>query len=103
MINAFAEVRDALALLETNGERVESARRLAAAWERAGELAEIRFESGHISRLEKLDAERARLAAFLTLEEALADQAASLATLHHALGGGWPHETVDGPKPGEME
>ncbi|MCC5808286.1 MAG: efflux transporter outer membrane subunit [Opitutales bacterium] len=86
---AFNEARDALALFETSGQRVEATRRLVAALERTEELAEIRYDEGFISFLERLDAQRALLDARLAYEDALRDQRSATATLFKALGGGW--------------
>lgn len=86
---AFNEARDALNLFETSSERVEATRRLVDALARTEELAEIRYQEGLISFLERLDAQRALLDARLAHEDALRDQRSAAATLFKALGGGW--------------
>jgi multidrug efflux system outer membrane protein len=87
--SAFNDVRNALVLYTTSNERAEAHRRLVAALERTQELAELRYDEGFISFMEFLDAQRALLAARLSLEEATRDQLRATAILFKALGGGW--------------
>ncbi|WP_346301727.1 TolC family protein [Halomonas sp. BM-2019] len=86
---AFNEVRNALVIYETSGERVAAIRRQVAAFERTLELAEVRYREGFVGFIELLDAQRALLAAELALSEAMRDRLTATATLFKALGGGW--------------
>ncbi len=88
---AFNEVRDALMLYQTSGERVQAIRDQVAAVERTLDLAELRYGEGFIGFIEVLDAQRALLAAELALAEAVRDRLNATATLFKALGGGWEY------------
>lgn len=86
---AFREVRDALVVFETSGERVEATRQQMQAIRRALELAELRYREGYVGFIEVLDAQRTLLSAELALAEAVRDRLTATATLFKALGGGW--------------
>ncbi|PMR75517.1 efflux transporter outer membrane subunit [Billgrantia endophytica] len=86
---AFNEVRDALVIFETSGERIEATQAQVEALERTLELAEVRYREGFVGFIELLDAQRALLSAELSLSEAMRDRLTATATLFKALGGGW--------------
>lgn len=86
---AFAEVRDALALYDSSGARLEAVEAQVAALERTEALAELRYREGYIGILELLDVQRALLGAEMALAQARAERLAATATLFKALGGGW--------------
>ncbi len=87
--NAFAEVRDALSFYDTSGARLEATREQVEVVARTRELAELRYREGSIGMIERLDAQRALLAAELAYAGARSDRLVATATLFKALGGGW--------------
>ncbi|MBZ0330552.1 efflux transporter outer membrane subunit [Halomonas sp. ANAO-440] len=89
---AFNEVRNALVIFETSGERIEATRAQVEALARTLELAEVRYREGFVGFIELLDAQRALLSAELALSEAMRDRLTATATLFKALGGGWEAE-----------
>ncbi len=92
--NAFNEVRDALIVYNSSNDRAEATQRLVESLEESQRLARVRYDEGFISFLNLLDAERALLAAQISLEEAERDRLLAAANLSKALGGGW-QETFD--------
>ncbi|RLK50361.1 multidrug efflux system outer membrane protein [Alkalispirillum mobile] len=88
---AFNEVRDALSLYRTSGQRAQAIREQVEAVERTLHLAELRYQEGFIGFIEVLDAQRTLLNAELALAEAVRDQLNATATLFKALGGGWEY------------
>lgn len=86
---AFRDVADALAGVDTLAEAVRAQRAAAAAETRRTELVRLRFDVGDASRLETLDAERARFTAQRDAIEAEAEMLKNRVALFAALGGGW--------------
>lgn len=89
--NAFREVRQALDVQARAREVFEAETARVTALDDTLRLARIRYESGLLSQLEVLDAERSLLQAALNRAEALRAQRAAVADLVKALGGGWQH------------
>ena len=89
VLEALREVADVLVALDTDArvlrERTEAAR-LAAT---AHEITSKQYESGGVSLLALLEAERQHLAATVDETRAIADRFADTAALFQALGGGW--------------
>ena len=100
--NAFREVRDALALMETSAARIETTQDRIRAVSRTVELAELRYEEGYIGLIELLDAQRGQLAAELEHAEAMSEQLAASAALFKALGGGWQDPHADDEEAGHL-
>jgi multidrug efflux system outer membrane protein len=93
IIGAFREVEDGLVAVRRLREEADAAGRVAAAYRRALELANLRYESGVDSYLMVLDAQRTLLDS--ELAEASLQRAQRVATvqLYKALGGGWDPQT----------
>ena len=86
---AFREVRQALNTQVKAREAFDAESVRAAALRDTVRLARIRYESGLLSQLEVIDAERNLLQAELNGADALRVQRAAVADLVKALGGGW--------------
>lgn len=87
--NAFREVRDAIVAQTKTREQFDAEDQRVAALRESLRLAQLRYESGMVSQLNVLDAERNLLAAELNRSSALRAQRAAVADLFKALGGGW--------------
>jgi multidrug efflux system outer membrane protein len=87
--NAFREVGDAWALLESSNQRLEALNRQVAALNSGVELAERRYDNGYSPFLELLDARRALYDAQLAQSDAMRDRLIATAVLFKVLGGGW--------------
>ncbi|MFP5410166.1 MAG: efflux transporter outer membrane subunit [Gammaproteobacteria bacterium] len=94
---AFRDVADALAGVDTLAEAARAQRAAAAAETRRAELVRLRFDAGDASRLETLDAERARFSAERDAIEAEAEVLKNRVALFAALGGGWAGACVECP------
>lgn len=97
---AFRDVADALAGVDTLAEAARAQRAAAAAETRRVELVGLRFDVGDASRLETLDAERARFTAERDALEAEAEVLKNRTALFAALGGGWGELCGDCPVAG---
>jgi multidrug efflux system outer membrane protein len=86
---AFREVRQALNTQIKAREAFDAETLRVAALSDTVRLARIRYESGLLSQLEVIDAERNLLQAELNRADALRVQRAAVADLVKALGGGW--------------
>jgi multidrug efflux system outer membrane protein len=87
--DAFREVRQALNTQVKAREAFDAEGMRVAALSDTVRLARIRYESGLLSQLEVIDAERNLLQAELNRADALRVQRAAVADLVKALGGGW--------------
>ncbi|MBX3638612.1 MAG: TolC family protein, partial [Rubrivivax sp.] len=85
---AFREVADALAGRATLGEQLAAQRALAEAEARRAELAELLLRGGVASQLERLDAERALLAARQAELQLLLAEKLNAVLVYRVLGGG---------------
>ncbi|RFA28988.1 RND transporter [Alkalilimnicola ehrlichii] len=92
---AFREVRDALVVYETSGDRVAAIQEQVDAIGRSLYVAELRYREGLVGFIELLDAQRALLSAELALAEANRDRLTATATLFKALGGGWSETAAE--------
>jgi len=93
--DAFREVRQALNTQVKAREAFDAESIRALALADAARLAWIRYESGLLSQLEVIDAERSLLQAELNRADALRVQRAAVADLVKALGGGWSGPDAD--------
>jgi multidrug efflux system outer membrane protein len=102
---AFREVRQALNTQERAREVFDSEGVRAAALSEALRLSRIRYQSGLLSQLDIIDAERNYLQAEINRADALAAQRAAVADLVKALGGGWtgldPEQIVGAARHGD--
>ena len=89
MLTALKEVEQALARYSGEIERNVALRRAEAAASNAARIAEVRFEAGRDSFLQRLDAERDRAVARATLAQSNTALAEAQVALFNALGGGW--------------
>ena len=93
VLGAFREVEDGLVAVRRLREEAEAAGRVAAAYRRTLELANLRYEGGVDSYLLVLDAQRALLEAELTEASLQRQQRVATVQLYKALGGGWDPQT----------
>lgn len=90
--SGFREVADALALSETLAEQLRASEALLEAATSAERLAELRYQRGLDSNLERLDAQRSLYSAQQQLVSVWLAEQANRVALYKALGGGWPQE-----------
>ena len=101
-LNAFREVADALASVETYRVEHEARLRQLTAAERALGSIEALYEGGLVSYMEVLDLQAGVFGAQLMVSEALQQRHTSVVALYKALGGGWsPPETAASEAEGE--
>jgi Cu(I)/Ag(I) efflux system outer membrane protein len=99
---AFREVHEGLAVRALLSERVEARRRYLSTQRRALELASGRYQSGSLSYLDVLEAQREVFDAEMALLEARREALFNDLSLYVALGGGFPEEPPTlGPEPPE--
>jgi outer membrane protein, multidrug efflux system len=89
VLNAFAEVEDALIATDTYRREYEARRFQAMASGGAAMLSRERYDAGYTNYLELLENERTELDAQLLAEQALQYHLQSTVQLYKALGGGW--------------
>ena len=89
VLNAFAEVDNALIDVATYGREVESRERQKAAAQNAAMLSRARYDGGQTGYLEVLDTERSLFSAELETAAAKGYLLSSYLYLYKALGGGW--------------
>lgn len=94
-LTAFREVEDNLAAVQRLAEQEASIQRQRDALASALGHARNRYEAGYTSYLEQLDAQRALLAAELSLAQARADKLVAMVALYQSLGGGWTQQSAD--------
>jgi multidrug efflux system outer membrane protein len=92
VIEAFAEVEDALVNVETYDRELEARRRQRTAADNANRLSKLRYDGGQTSYLEVLEQERSLFEAELSTSEVHAFYLLSYVDLYKALGGGWLSE-----------
>ena len=98
VLEAFADVRAALAEQAQAAAIVASAERMVDDCRETLRMATARYEEGYSSYLEVLDAERALFSAELGLAEAQNNRLNSAVHLCMALGGGWDSQPAPQPK-----
>jgi multidrug efflux system outer membrane protein len=89
VLNAFAEVENALIATNTYRREYEARQMQAIASGGAATLSRARYDSGYTNYLELLENERAELDALLQAEQALQLHLQSTVQLYKAMGGGW--------------
>lgn len=94
VLTAFREVEDALAGIALSNQQADRLARQTSLLGSALTLAAERYREGYAPFLEQLDAQRACLAAELSLVQARGDVLAAHVHLFQALGGGWNHTTL---------
>ncbi|MGD9850964.1 MAG: efflux transporter outer membrane subunit [Nitrospirales bacterium] len=89
ILNAFREVADVLAALQTREEQLGSQREQVAAAQESLALADIRYRQGLVNYIEVLDAQRTVLAAELGVVQTERARLTDMVALFKAVGGGW--------------
>ena len=98
--NAFRDVDDALASIQTTRDLIASLERRVAALQRAVVLSQLRYDNGYSAYIEVLDTERSLFSAELSLTAAQGDAHRSLVSLYRALGGDWIEQVAPLPVSG---
>jgi multidrug efflux system outer membrane protein len=89
VLNAYRDVDDALAALQTGAAEYDARRRQVESARAAARLSRARYDGGVTSYLEVLDSERSLFNAELQASSTLQQRYAALVQLYKALGGGW--------------
>jgi len=97
VLTAFQEVEDALIAVQKTGEQQKALEEQVAALESAYNLADVRYQGGRASYLDKLTAQRALFESELHLAQTHRAQLKSIVQLYKVLGGGWSPETAKQP------
>ena len=92
VINAFREVFDALSTLKSDTAKLDAQKKEVEALKKALELSKQLFDGGTIEYLDVLSAQRAYLAARLSLEGLKSKILTDQVTLYKSLGGGWKNK-----------
>ena len=98
VLTAFQEVEDALIAVQKIGEQQKALEEQVVALESAYNLADVRYQGGRASYLDKLTAQRALFESELGLARAHRAQLKSIVQLYKVLGGGWSPETAKQPQ-----
>lgn len=98
VLTAFQEVEDALIAVQKVGEQQKALEEQVAALQSAYNLADVRYQGGRASYLDKLTAQRALFESELGLARAHRAQLKSVVQLYKVLGGGWSPETAKPPQ-----
>jgi len=98
VLSAFQEVEDALIAVQKVGEQERALEDQVTALQSAYSLADIRYQGGRASYLDKLTAQRALFESELGLARAHRAQLKSVVQLYKVLGGGWSPETTQQPQ-----
>ena len=99
VLDALAEVENALEAIRRQTERRASLELAASATREADTLARQRYEAGSVDFLQVLDAERSLLSAEQSLVTTDADLCSAHIRLYKALGGGWSAESTADTSP----
>lgn len=97
VLDALAEVENALSSIRRNRERLVALERAADAAREADSLARLQYESGSADYLQVLDSERTLLSVEQSLVSTHADLGAAHIQLYKALGGGWSDTSPSDP------
>jgi NodT family efflux transporter outer membrane factor (OMF) lipoprotein len=89
LLAGFQDVADVLVALDADAQRLHERGEAAEAARTILEVTSQRYESGGVSQVELLEAQRRHLRARIEETRALADRYADSAALFQALGGGW--------------
>jgi len=93
-LTAFRDVEDALTAIARLADQRALQKAQVANLRQTVRQATDRYEAGYASVLERIDAERALLAAELNLVQLRTDELTARVTLYQALGGGWREDGV---------
>lgn len=99
VVEAAAEVEDALSQYRYSIERAESLRRAAASARKAAEISKVQYDGGLIPFLTLLDAQRVQAELDDRTAEAEGNIYLAVVSLYKALGGGWIDPFVVAPDP----
>ena len=89
VLNAFRDMRDALASQREASNIVGSLTRMVKQYRLVRDLASVRYDNGYSSYLDVLDAERSLFQCEMDLATARADRLSSIVNVCLSLGGGW--------------
>jgi outer membrane protein TolC len=89
ILNAVAEVENALVSVETYNKEWEASFKQTEAARTYLKLSQARYDNGYVSYLEVLDAERSLFDSELNLSRLSQDKLSAVMQLYKALGGGW--------------
>ena len=98
VLTAFQEVEDALIAVQKTGEQRKALEEQVAALQSAYNLADVRYQGGRASYLDKLTAQRSLFESELGLARAHRAQLKSVVQLYKVLGGGWSPEMAKQPQ-----
>jgi len=98
VLTAFQEVEDALIAVQKTGEQQKALEEQVTALQSAYNLADVRYQGGRASYLDKLTAQRSLFESELGLARARRANLKSTVQLYKVLGGGWSPEMVKQPQ-----
>ena len=98
VLTAFQEVEDAIIAVQKTGEQEKALEEQVTALQSAYNLADVRYQGGRASYLDKLTAQRALFESELSLARAHRAQLKSIVQLYKVLGGGWSPEMANQPQ-----
>ena len=101
VLTAFQEVEDALIAVQKTGEQQKALEEQVTALQSAYNLADVRYQGGRASYLDKLTAQRSLFESELGLARAQRAQLKSVVQLYKVLGGGWSPEMTKPPQAAE--
>jgi multidrug efflux system outer membrane protein len=101
VLTAFQEAEDALIAVQKVGEQEKALEEQVAALQSAYNLADVRYQGGRASYLDKLTAQRALFESEIGLARAQRAQLKSVVQLYKVLGGGWSPEMAKPPQAAE--
>jgi multidrug efflux system outer membrane protein len=98
VLTAFQEVEDALIAVQKTGEQQKALEEQVTALQSAYNLADVRYQGGRASYLDKLTAQRSLFESELGLARARRANLKSTVQLYKVLGGGWSPEMAKHPQ-----
>jgi multidrug efflux system outer membrane protein len=98
VLTAFQEVEDALVAVQKTREQQTALEQQVEALQSAYNLADVRYQGGRASYLDKLTAQRALFESEIGLARTRRAQLKSVVQLYKVLGGGWTPETATPPQ-----
>ena len=98
VLTAFQEVEDALIAVQKTGEQQKALEEQVTALQSAYNLADVRYQGGRASYLDKLTAQRSLFESELGLARARRANLKSTVQLYKVLGGGWSPEMAKQPQ-----
>jgi multidrug efflux system outer membrane protein len=98
VLTAFQEVEDALIAVQKTGEQQQALEDQVTALQSAYNLADVRYQGGRASYLDKLTAQRSLFESEIGLARARRANLKSVVQLYKVLGGGWSPEMANQPE-----